>query len=227
MAEYGSMSCEQMAAKCAATGPNRFLKAGDVRYHIVLTMKPPFSEPSLFANERIGLVLQQALGDGYKLSSFSVVVSYPGSRLQHIHRDHPHLFQPDGICGLLPPYAINVAVPLADVDLKSGPTGVWPGSQCWPNAASCELSEAVSPPLSRGDCMMMDLRTLHAGMPNMSDRVRPLLYIVYARAWFFDVSNFANRNPVDFPMDEYDKLPPALQSLLSRVRMSQLRMGCF
>ena len=73
--------------------------------------------------------------------------------------------------------------------------------------------------------MMMDYRTLHAGMPNMSDRVRPLLYIVYALAWFFDVKNFANRNPVDFPLDEYAKLTPALQSLLSRVQMAQLRMN--
>src|SRR6266446_2936957 len=118
-AEYGSMSSEQVEVKCRDAGPNRFLKAGNRRYHIVLTMKPPYSDPSLFANERIRLVLQQALGNGYKLSSFNVVVSYPGSRMQHIHRDHPHLFQPVGISGLLPPYAINVAIPLADLDLKS------------------------------------------------------------------------------------------------------------
>jgi len=223
--EYGSMSSEQMAAKCAATGPNRFLKVGDGRYEIAVTMKQPFSDPSLYANELTASVLQQALGDGYKLSSFTVVVSYPGSPMQHIHRDHSHLFEPDGICGLLPPHAINVAIPFADVDLKSGPTGVWPGSHRWPNAASCDPSKAVSTRLWRGDCMMIDYRTLHAGMPNLGDCVRAILYIVYARGWFFDVRNFSNRNPLDLPIEEYDKLAPAVQILLSRVRISQLRMG--
>jgi hypothetical protein len=84
----------------------------------------------------------------------------------------------------------------------------------------------VTATLSRGDCMMMDYRTMHAGLPNRSTRVRPIIYLVYARPWFFDENNYGNRIPIDLPAKEYRKLPAPAQKLMARaLRWQVLREG--
>ena len=72
--------------------------------------------------------------------------------MQEIHRDHGHLFASDSDIGpSLPVYAVNVAVPLVDVDLATGPTGVWPGSHRWPSSmqARPEAVTAIPVPARR------------------------------------------------------------------------------
>jgi len=61
--------------------------------------------------------------------------------------------------------------------------------------------------LQRGDCVMLDYRTLHAGLPNLSQQARPIVYMVYARPWFFDDVNHINRIPLDMPVEHYEALP--------------------
>ena len=216
-ARYGGMSAEDMEAKCHQTGgPNKFFQVGGRRYEIAPTMKPPFSDPRLYANDGIRSVLNLLLGEMYKVSSFSVVVSHPGADMQHVHRDHNHLYEGEDVGRDLPPHAINVAVPLVDVDLEVGSTAFWPGSHRWETDHPCPEEQMVVPTLRPGDCMMLDYRTMHGGLPNRSARVRPILYVVYARPWFFDEKNFTNRNPLDLPEREYAKLPPDMKELMSR-----------
>ena len=70
-------------------------------------------------------------------------------------------------------------------------------------------------PLRRGDCIVLDYRTLHAGLPNRSNRARPIVYMVYARPWFFDHANHVNRRriPVDMPLERYDELPASVRPI--------------
>lgn len=42
----------------------------------------------------------------------------------------------------------------------------------------------------RGDVIIFDYRTYHRGLPNQSDKRRPMLYQTYSRAWFRDGHNF-------------------------------------
>jgi ectoine hydroxylase-related dioxygenase (phytanoyl-CoA dioxygenase family) len=220
------MTAEQMEQVSAGEKRNKFYQVGNRRYDIGITMSAPFSDPVLFANDVIGAILRPLLDEGYLLNSFTVVVSHPGAGMQHIHRDHWHLFEADVSSRFLPPHAINVAIPLIDVDVECGPTGVWPGSHRWPTDAPCPPSDMVTATLSRGDCMLMDYRTMHAGLPNRSTRVRPIIYLVYARPWFFDENNYGNRVPIDLPAKEYGKLPAPAQKLMARaLRWQVLRAG--
>ena len=112
--------------------PNPIGPRGKARFEITLRMSGAFCRPDVFATPLLRSVLAPLLGADMQLNSFSIVVSYPGALMQQIHRDHGHLFASDPSLGPnLPVYAVNVVVPLIDVDLETGPTGVWPGSHQW------------------------------------------------------------------------------------------------
>jgi ectoine hydroxylase-related dioxygenase (phytanoyl-CoA dioxygenase family) len=219
----GAFTRAELQTRCDRGGACRYLHVGDGRYDISPRMLGALGDPDVFANPILLPLLRGWLGDDVQLSSLNVVVSYPGSAMQHVHRDHAHLFEghPDEVSTRLPPHAVNLVVPLVDLDAEIGPTGVFPGSHRWPADGTVDPASIVVPSLARGDCMMIDYRTLHAGMANRSPRVRPLLYVTYARAWFFDEVNFTARNPTDLVPGRYDDLP-ALHSLLRRALGRQL-----
>jgi Phytanoyl-CoA dioxygenase (PhyH)/SEC-C motif len=215
LAQFGTLDKAGMGAEAERPAPNRFLSVGGGRCDITLRMTGAFGRPDVFANPRLLKLLGPLLGNEIHLSNFTVVVSHPGSPPQHIHRDHGHLFPEDAVGSTLPVYAVNVAVPLIDVDLRTGPTGVWLGSHRWPGALG-EVKNMTISALQRGDCMLLDYRTLHAGMPNASGGPRPIVYMVYARPWFFDNNNHVSRIPLDMPLEHYNTLPVSLRPLLTR-----------
>jgi hypothetical protein len=222
VAQFGALDMAAMGAEGQKPPPNRFLAVGGARCDITLRMTGAFGNPDVFANPRLLKFLGPLLGKKIHLSNFTAVVSYPGAPLQHIHRDLDHLFFEPVVGPDLPVYAVNVAVPLIDVDIRTGPTGVWLGSHRWPGT-SAPIETMTSAPLQRGDCMLLDYRTLHAGMPNASRQMRPIVYMVYARPWFFDDSNHLDRIPLDMPVEHYNQLPAALHPLLTRARSYAVR----
>jgi hypothetical protein len=216
LAQFGAMGAGEMRAEAAMPPPNRLLEVGGARYDITLRMTGAFGRPEVFANGLLLKILRQLLGRGMHLSNFTSVVSHPGAPQQHAHRDCAHLFDEPGVGPNLPVYAVNVAVPLIDVDLETGPTGVWLGSHRLPQTSAVQDSAMTKCSLQRGDCMLLDYRTLHAGLANRSQRSRPVVYMVYARPWFFDDVNHVNRIPLDLPIDDYERLPATVRPLLIR-----------
>jgi ectoine hydroxylase-related dioxygenase (phytanoyl-CoA dioxygenase family) len=176
-----------------------------------------------YANAVLLHFLKPLVGKDLRLSGVSAVTAYPGADNQHRHRDAGHLF-PDYCVGpILPAYAINVAVPLIDVDLSIGPTAIWPGTH---RLIGSEISNDRPPTvhtLERGDAILIDYRTLHGGLPNTSQIVRPILYLVYARNWFVDDINHKHRSPLDMPLETYEALPEDLKGLLLRAYSQQMR----
>jgi Phytanoyl-CoA dioxygenase (PhyH)/SEC-C motif len=216
LAQFGSLDMAAMGTEAERPGPNRFFSVGGARCDITLRMTGAFGNPDVFANARLLEFLGPLLGNDFHLSNFTAVVSHPGAPIQHIHRDHHHLFTAESVVGPdLPVYAVNVAVPLIDVDTRTGPTGVWLGSHRWPGT-SASIKTMTVVPFQRGDCVLLDYRTLHAGLPNASRQMRPIVYMVYARPWFFDNANHISRIPLDMPIEHYNKLPASLRPLLTR-----------
>jgi hypothetical protein len=216
LAQFGALDLAGMRAESAKPPPNRFLEVGEARYDITLRMTGAFGRQDVFANPLLIDFLRPLLGRDMHLSNFTTVVSHPGATLQHAHRDCAHLFSEAGVGANLPVYAVNVAVPLIDVDIETGPTGVWLGSHRTPQIATVQDKAMKASTLQRGDCLLLDYRTLHAGMRNLSRQARPIVYMVYARSWFFDDVNHVKRIPLDLPLEDYEKLPPSVQPLLIR-----------
>jgi Phytanoyl-CoA dioxygenase (PhyH) len=128
ISQFGALDLAAMRAEAAKPPPNRFLEVGGARYDITPRMTGAFGAPAAFANGLLLKFLGQLLGQKMQLSNFTLVVAHPGAPEQHAHRDHEHLFFRPGVGPGLPVYAVNVAVPLIDVDIENGPTGVWLGS---------------------------------------------------------------------------------------------------
>jgi uncharacterized protein YecA (UPF0149 family) len=47
-------------------------------------------------------------------------------------------------------------------------------------------------------------------------RVRPIIYMIFARSWFFDDVNHIGRTSLDMTLEEYDALSEADRPLLMR-----------
>jgi hypothetical protein len=215
-ARYGALNAQGMQDEAAKPPPNRFLRVGDERYEITLRVSGALGALDVIANRLLLRFLNPLLGDDMLLSGFTAVVSHPGAGLQHVHRDFAHLFAEPGIGPGLPVYAVNVAVPLIDVDSETGPTGVWLGSHRWASNVMPQRQSMTACPFQRGDCVLLDYRTLHTGLPNLSGRARPIVYMVYTRPWFFDEVNHVNRISLDMPLEQYDQLPQSVRPLLTR-----------
>ena len=223
LAHYGTMDLQQMSEQAAKPLPNPFLEVGGGRFEIVPRMQGAFGDPDLFANSLLRRFLMPLLGSDMRLSGFTIVVSHPGATLQHIHRDHAHLYTDPMVARSLPCYAVNASVPLIDIDMQIGPTGIWPGSHHWPEGQVPPPETVTAVPFQRGDCVLMDYRTLHTGMPNRSTLIRPILYLVYTRTWFFDEVNHAGRAALDLPMEKFMALPETMRPLLLRAFAQAMR----
>jgi hypothetical protein len=221
-ARYGALGLSGMREQSRRPPPNPIDPRGEARFEITIRMSGAFARPEGFANPLLRGILMPLLGADMQLNSFSTVVSYPGSAMQQIHRDHGHLFATEPDIGRnLPVYAINVGVPLIDVDLEIGPTGVWPGSHRWAPGVEADPAAVSVCPIERGDCILVDYRTLHTGMPNRSTLVRPILYMVYARGWFSDEATHFGVNSPDMPLEDYNRLPDAARKPLLYRALSQ------
>jgi hypothetical protein len=224
VARYGALDAHSMLEQSQRPVPNPVYACGKARFEITLRMTGAFGRPDGFANPLLRSVLAPLLGADMQLNSFSIVVSYPGALMQQIHRDHGHLFASDPDIGPnLPVYAVNVVVPLIDVDLETGPTGVWPGSHRWPSNIQAQPDDVTACPIQRGDCMLLDYRTLHTGLPNQSARVRPILYMVYARGWFCDEATHFGVNSPDMPLADYHGVPEQARMPLYRALSQAVR----
>jgi hypothetical protein len=216
VAQLGTLDLAAMESLSMKPPPNRLIGVGRARYDTTLRMTGAFGRPEVFANPLLLKFLRPLLGRDMRLNSFTAVASYPGAPQQQPHRDHDHLFPQPGVATGLPVYAVNVAVPLIDVDLETGPTGVWLGTHRSGQTVAVQAKDVKASPLQRGDCMLLDYRTLHAGLPNRSGKARPILYMVYGRRWFFDDVNYVNRIPLDMPLERYHELPESVRPLLLR-----------
>lgn len=203
--------------------PNPIARVGEGRFEVLVKMKGIFGDTDLFGNFLLGRFLVKMLDNTIKLSGMTVVVSYPGAKVQHVHTDLHELFQEPGVSAALPVYAINVAVPLIDIDRTIGPTAIWLGSHLWESDRMALPEECTIVDFMRGDCILLDYRTWHAGIPNNSDVVRPILYMVYARTWFFDEANHKTRPSLDMDEADYLALPPNMQKLMRRAYAQRLR----
>lgn len=179
---------------------------GDKRFTVPIRIKPPFNNPALFANPVLMDLLIEAMGDKPVLSAFGAVATRKGARAQHIHREHPLLFSSDEVNVQLPCYAVNVLMPLIDLDEKAG------GTQLWPDTHRTEENYQWQGPsrviyTQAGSALTLDYRLYHGGMPCQADHGRPLLFLSYSLPWFQDTLAFESHANVAISDAELKEIP--------------------
>ena len=213
LAQYGHLDVAGMEE--LSRNPSPVIEVGKGRFEIVMKLVGAF-DMRAYANGLLLRFLIPLMGQDLRLSGVSAVAAYPGADRQRMHRDAAQLFPDYQVGPNLPTYAVNVSVPLIDVDAAIGPTGIWPASHRLNDDKLPPEQDLLTVPFLKGDAILIDYRTLHAGLPNRSQTVRPILYMVYARNWFFDDGNHPQRSPLNMPLETFRALPDTLKPLLMR-----------
>eukprot|EP00457_Paulinella_chromatophora_P005006 gb/GEZN01005019.1/.p1 GENE.gb/GEZN01005019.1/~~gb/GEZN01005019.1/.p1 ORF type:complete len:524 (+),score=80.69 gb/GEZN01005019.1/:25-1572(+) len=186
-----------------------------MRYELKYPLTEPFVDSRLIANRAVLALCNAALSSHkYELDTFSHITSLPHSPAQHWHRDVAALFETRPMD--LPPHGLVTFVPLHNVTQDMGPTRFAVGTH-W-----AQLYNVPDEPLSKnwplvdviadiGDIVALDMRIVHMGGENKSDKRRTMVYLAYVQEWFVDRVNFHDKHTRDF--DAFDS---RLQKLLSR-----------
>jgi Phytanoyl-CoA dioxygenase (PhyH) len=186
---------ERRAKMSPASFDRAQAKVGDERFMMSVEVSGPFADPQVYANRYLLPLVSTLLGGEPTLIAFGVVSALAGSKAQRFHLDYSPLFsEPHAapLLSLLPSHAVTVVVPLVDLTPETGTTAVCLGSHL--EACQGSLEPPAQFPLYHpqtrlGSVYLMDYRLLHGGTANNSQRSRPILFIVYARPWFFDHLN--------------------------------------
>lgn len=189
------------------------LTIGDKRYQVTIDLTAPFDDESLFANRLILPLLGELLGEGCILGAYTSSMSLPGAEDQAAHKDHKALFPENDDLKELPSFALSVMIPLINVDERVGTTRVKKGSHRLTSRESEDLP-TQSPLVNVGSCYLMDYRLTHYGQANQSNVPRPIVNILYQRAWFRDLTNFHRQPPIRLSRERYETLSKAPQELL-------------
>lgn len=157
----------------------------------------PLAAPYFYRHPLLFPLVQRLLGIDCVLGACGSVVSFPGSPQQFVHRDSSSLYGNLNLDVRLPVYALTILIPLIDANEATGSTRVWLRSHREP-ADDVALSMASeSPDVLCGNVLVTDSRTFHAGSPNQSNRIRPILYNAYHRRWFRDRGGYEHRPAIN------------------------------
>jgi ectoine hydroxylase-related dioxygenase (phytanoyl-CoA dioxygenase family) len=197
------------------------MRVGPRRVQLPIQLKGPLLDPALYANPLLLRMLEPLLGKHFLLDSISVVVALPGAPQQRLHRDHDDLFmERQELRALLRPYAITVTIPLVDFTEETGATRLFPGSQAIGGPAVEEQladAEGMLCYVARGGCTLMDFRVIHRGTENRSEEMRPMLALIYTRAWFTDSENFNALPRIAIAPEDVAKIPAEHRPLFRRL----------
>jgi ectoine hydroxylase-related dioxygenase (phytanoyl-CoA dioxygenase family) len=199
------------------------LDIGDKRTMVTISLKGSFNSDSYYAPPKFFPLLEFLLTKNLIVSAMGCVISLPGSKDQHRHRDYINIYDPGfnypGVEDFIsrgPPYAITVGIPLVRIDELNGNTRFWPGSHLKIRRINDpEIGPGVDFVADLGSCYLFDYRILHKGVGNKSDWPRPLLYNIYTRPWFSDTKNYARQAPIHIAEEEFDRLPIRDQKMFS------------
>jgi hypothetical protein len=173
-----------------------FRERGHGRYDMEL---PAFENPKAFGflNDTKKApwmpVVKAILGDDAILIHKGCFLSMPGAAPQEYHQDGVHLTtQTQRPC-----HAINVFVPLIDLNSRNGPTEFCLGSHVL-GLDGYDRDFVEIPKPKAGSPVIFDYRLGHRGLGNNSSRsYRPVVYCTYARASqgkeFKDSVNFSRK----------------------------------
>ncbi len=156
-----------------------------------LSFKNVFLEENFFSNEKISSILKSILGPDFLIESFLIALTAPGSPMLHIHSDGGILYSEKKNFSL-PAHAIGFLVPLTKMNEVSGTTRIWPKSNTGLPYRNKNQHEKpfTDLDLELGDIALLDTRTFHAGTPNQSDSLRPLLYVTFSTPWYINQIDF-------------------------------------
>jgi len=143
-----------------------------------------FGDPAFIWPPTINSLLKKALESDLYCGVGSLPLAGKNNTPQEWHRDTAVLFPREPNLPLsLPPFFINLFIPLQDTNETNGITEFRLGSHKVPDAYCIHL------PVSKfdvkvGSVILADGRTIHRGPTNASEHRRHQLYVTYSKHWY-------------------------------------------
>jgi hypothetical protein len=185
------------------------------RYHLPLRLAEPFIDDMVITNPLVMPTLVETLGDDLAISYFGSDTAAPGSTYQDVHADGRPLFPELPVN--LATYGVVVNFPLVDFHEDNGPLEIWPNASHQLAGIDARVASAIAagtPVFApAGSLIMRDLRLWHRGTPNRTTELRPLISVVYSRAWYrFGPAEVGYPEP-RIRRDDYDHWSPEARTL--------------
>lgn len=187
------------------------------RFMISVDVSHVFNDQALYANPLILAIMQEMLEKQFIINNMNCVVSLPGAKDSHMHRDGT-TYGKTPLSPMLPAHSLSVFIPLVSINEQNGPTRVWPGS----HRSKREKESYVDDPnfinvaLDAGSAFLMDYRLFHLGCANQSKAIRPLFLINYSNAWYIDSANLQKTACFTLDDENLQKIPPQYRPLFIR-----------
>lgn len=192
------------------------------RYTLTIPWIEPFADPAVFEHPVILEFLRRYWGsDDYAITCYHSNNPYPGSEYQRWHRDTRLAREiPDAGLRICP--VVGVKFPLVDTSEENGSVEVLPSTQYLVDAdledrydellCRGQFPSAHRLDLKKGSMWIQDVRMLHRGTPNRSERPRPELVVCYCRSWY----SIGTR--IEMPRTTYETLSERGKELLGGAR---------
>jgi len=193
------------------------LTVGNKRYLVTVDVDGSFNSPDVYANPHVYPIIEAVLGETMIMGGFVSVCSLPGAEPMRVHKDHPVLFPELESAAGLPSFAVTAIVPMLGFNAISGTTRVVKGSHKI-SSKQAEEMESQDPSAPRGSCLLMDYRLTHQGRGNQSDKVRPILTMIYHRPWFRDIANYVKQEPLLMSDGAFEQVPTEHRHLFDWIR---------
>jgi ectoine hydroxylase-related dioxygenase (phytanoyl-CoA dioxygenase family) len=172
---------------------------GEGHLQLGLRRRAPYVRPDLLTNPLIEHIVSGVLGEHAWLGFYNGNVNMPGSTSQPLHFDRPYTWRTkeraEAAGESWPPRAttLSCSIALEDITTRNAATEIYPGSHretivaSWPRGerpdTHPELLEKWGPParmeIPAGGICFRDPRMWHRGMPNTSDKVRPMIAMTF------------------------------------------------
>jgi hypothetical protein len=164
----------------------QLMNRGPGRFYVTLPFGGPFADEDIFCGPDVLTIVENLVGQDFKMVQLATDTPVRGSDYQDIHRDAPPLFPEWG--RETPPFQLALNFPLIDVTPENGPFEVARGTHLMSKEDGMREIKSGGRPLEpiclkAGDIMIRDVRGLHRGTPNQTGTPRPMVVIGYSRKW--------------------------------------------
>lgn len=191
----------------------RRFQSDPLRAQLPVAIDGPVANPEFFAPASAMALVRELLGEDVVVGEMGVVITHPGAGAQESHRDSTLLFGGIDIDTAMPPFAMNLLIPLVDVGPDEGPTEYWPGSHRICDVATATATAPTRMTLKAGTVLLHDMRVVHRGSAKASGVVRPLVYISYHRKWHQETNGYDDKPQLIVSLNMIERLPEAYRKL--------------
>jgi hypothetical protein len=180
----------------------------------IVPLDGAFADPAVFAPPSVLALARRLLGPEMVIGEIGVVLLRPGQGPHQARRAAIPLFGGLEVEGDVPPAALIMLAPLADVGPGMGFPEYWLGSHRTRGTVDTTV-EPVRPAFAAGSVAVCDWRTLYRAGVNTSGAPLMGLYVSFQRKWLVSLSGSEYQPGLRIPPGGLKRLPAAYHPLVS------------